>query len=218
MAEFWLGLACGAPCPSLARPDPGLATSFLACAGGAWLGLAWPRLASFLVSLSAWHGLAWLVVVWPRLALPRLAWPSLAQPGSAWPSLAELQGIAAGASNPTRNPSTFKGKLKKINTFPLEIEGLQVGLLVPAAIPRSSARPAQARPGEAMPGQARARASKSRGEARPELSRSGWARPCQSTNQPKGWTTACETSLVLHPLPHPSSPLRPFPRRLIGVW
>ena len=86
MAEFWLGLACGAPCPSLAPPNPGLATSLLACAGGAWLGLAWPRLASFLVSLSAWHGLAWLVLVWPRLALPGLAWPSLAQPGSAWPS------------------------------------------------------------------------------------------------------------------------------------
>ena len=149
MAEFWLGLACGAPCPSLARPDRGLATSLLACAGGAWLGLAWPRLASFLVSLSAWHGLAWLVLVWPRLALPGLAWPSLAQPGSAWPSPAELQGIAAGASNPTCNPSTFKGKLKKINTFSLEIEGLQVGLLVPAAILQSQARPEEAGPVQA---------------------------------------------------------------------
>ncbi len=133
----------------------GLAARLLAWAGLAWLGLAWRRL--------AWH-----------FACPR-AWPGLA-----WPSLAELQGIAAETSNPTCNPSIFKGKVLIFFIFPLTIEGLQVGLLVSAAIPRSSARLGQAGPGQARPGQARPDDAR-RGQARQGQPRPAGAPPARAT-------------------------------------
>ena len=110
MAEFWLGLACGAPCPSetgsARRKGEGhkLASKFskhcvelgfaMLCEACVWQRACWSR-------LSACHGLASPGLVWPGpwpcLGGPGLAWP---RPGSAWSSLAELQEIAAGAQQP----------------------------------------------------------------------------------------------------------------------
>ena len=119
MAEFWLGLACGAPCPSetgSARRKgeaPQLASKFSKhCVelGFAMLCEACVRQRACWSRLSAWHGLAWLVLASSRLALglpAGQAWPGpgLAQPGPAWRNSRKLP---LEPSNPTCNSSTFK--------------------------------------------------------------------------------------------------------------
>ena len=139
-----------------------------------------------------WHGLAQPDLLSPGLASPldllalALAWPGMASPGLAWAGLAELLGIAAGTSSPTCNPSISKGKVLIFLSFPLKVEGLQVGLLAPAAIPWSSAGLGQVEPGQARPGHAMrsARPKKRPDEARPGQAKHHQRRPASLSLAP----------------------------------